>query len=61
MKSLIIAFAMYSKFPMPRVDWEKKALSWALCGFPLLGLAVGSGGEQRNLLFRLVQHSGTSS
>ena len=29
MKSLIIAFAMYSKFPMPRVDWEKKALSWA--------------------------------
>ena len=36
MKSLIIAFAMYSKFPMPRVDWEKKALSWALCWFCLL-------------------------
>ena len=31
LKSLIIAFAMYSKIPMPRVDWEKKALSWALC------------------------------
>ncbi len=42
MKSLIIAFAMYSKFPMPRVDWEKKALSWALCWFPLVGLAVGA-------------------
>jgi len=41
-KSLIIAFAMYSKFPMPRVDWEKKALSWALCWFPLVGLAVGA-------------------
>ena len=42
MKSLIIAFAMYSKFPMPRVDWEKKALSWALCWFLLVGLAVGA-------------------
>ena len=31
MKSVIIAFAMYSKLPMPRVDWEEKALSWALC------------------------------
>lgn len=41
MKSLIIAFAMYSKIPMPRVDWEKKALSWALCFFPLVGVAIG--------------------
>lgn len=41
MKSLIIAFAMYSKIPMPRVDWEKKALSWALCWFPLVGAAIG--------------------
>ena len=42
MKSLIIAFAMYSKLPMPRVDWEKKALSWALCWFPLVGLFIGA-------------------
>ena len=41
MKSVIIAFAMYSKLPMPRVDWEKKALSWALCWFPLVGLFIG--------------------
>ena len=41
MKSLIIAFAMYSKLPMPRVDWEKKALSWALCWFPLGGVVIG--------------------
>ena len=43
MKSVIIAFAMYSKLPMPRVDWEKKALSWALCWFPLVGCAIGLG------------------
>ena len=42
MKSLIIAFAMYSKIPMPRVDWEKKALSWALCFFPLVGAVIGA-------------------
>lgn len=42
MKSLIIAFAMYSKVPMPRVDWEKKALSWALCFFPLVGAVIGA-------------------
>ena len=42
MKSLIIAFAMYSKLPMPRVDWEKKALSWALCWFPLVGVVIGA-------------------
>lgn len=42
MKSLIIAFAMYSKIPMPRVDWEKKALSWALCFFPMVGAVIGA-------------------
>lgn len=42
MKSLVIAFAMYSKVPMPRVDWEKRALSWALCFFPLVGAVIGA-------------------
>ena len=42
MKSVIIAFAMYSKLPMPRVDWEQKSLSWALCWFPLVGLFIGA-------------------
>ena len=41
MKSFIIAFAMYSKLPMPRVDWEEKALAWALCCFPLVGAVIG--------------------
>ena len=43
MKSVIIAFAMYSKLPMPRVDWEERALSRALWWFPLVGAAVGAG------------------
>jgi len=39
---MIIAFAMYSKFPMPMVEWDKKSLSWALCWFPLVGAAIGA-------------------
>ena len=42
MKSIVIAFAMYSKIPMPRVDWDKKSLNWALCAFPLIGVVIGA-------------------
>ena len=41
MKSLFIAIAMYSKLPAPRVDWDKKSLSWALCFFPVVGAVIG--------------------
>ncbi|MEG0765422.1 MAG: adenosylcobinamide-GDP ribazoletransferase [Pseudoflavonifractor sp.] len=42
MKSMLIAFAMYSKLPVPHTDWDKKSLSWALCWFPLVGLVIGA-------------------
>ena len=42
MKSVIIAFAMYSKIPMPHVEWDKRSLSWALCAFPLVGVVIGA-------------------
>jgi len=41
LKSLIIAFSMYSKIPMPRIEWDKKSLRYVLCFFPFTGLAVG--------------------
>ena len=37
-----VAFAMYSKIPMPPADWEKENMKYALCFFPWVGLAVGS-------------------
>lgn len=40
-RSLWIALAMYSKLPAPRVDWDKKSLSWALCFFPVVGVVIG--------------------
>ena len=40
-RPIIIAFSMYSRFPMPRMDWTKKSMAWALCCFPAVGIAVG--------------------
>ena len=42
MKSILIAFSMYSQIPMPQIPWEKRALSWALCAFPLVGAVIGA-------------------
>ena len=42
MRSLWIAVAMYSKLPAPRVDWDERGLSWALCWFPAVGAAIGA-------------------
>lgn len=41
MQSLIIAFAMYSKLPMPRVDWNEENMRYAFCWFPFIGLVIG--------------------
>ena len=41
MRSLWIAVAMYSKLPVPQVEWDRKSLSWALCFFPVVGVVIG--------------------
>lgn len=40
--SFIIAFAMYSKIPMPQVDWNKENMKYVLCAFPWVGAAIGA-------------------
>jgi len=40
-RSLFIAFSMYSKIPMPRTDWTKEAMRYAMCFFPAVGLVIG--------------------
>ena len=40
-RSLVIAFAMYSKIPMPQVDWKKENMRCVLCFLPLVGAVVG--------------------
>lgn len=41
LQSLVIAFSMYSKIPMPRVDWNKENMKYAMCFFPVVGIVIG--------------------
>lgn len=40
-ESLAIGVAMYSKIPMPRVEWNEKNMKYAMCFFPLVGVVTG--------------------
>ena len=41
LRSLVIAFACFSKIPMPRVDWREQSMRYCMCFFPLVGLVIG--------------------
>lgn len=41
MQSLIIALAMYSKIPVPQIEWNKKNMKYVLCFFPVVGVIIG--------------------
>ena len=40
--SLVIAFATYSRIPMPRVEWSEENRQYSLCFFPMIGLVIGA-------------------
>ena len=39
-KSLASAFLMYSRLPMPQVEWKEENRRYALCFFPLIGAVI---------------------
>ncbi len=41
LESFIIAFAMYSRIPMPRVQWTEKGMRYSMCFFPFVGAVIG--------------------
>ena len=43
LRSFVIAFSMWSAIPMPQVEWDRDGMKYALCAFPFIGLAAGSG------------------
>ena len=42
LESFIIAFYMYSKIPMPKVNWTEKGMKYSMCFFPLVGAVIGA-------------------
>lgn len=41
LKSMIIAFSMYSKLPMPQFTWKEEEMEYMLCFFPWVGGVIG--------------------
>ena len=41
-KSLILAFSMYSRIPVPHVQLEEKDMKYMFGFFPLVGVVIGA-------------------
>ena len=61
-KSICVAFSMYSKIPMPRVEWNEKNMKYAMCFFPLVGTAITvqmtGNAEKNEALLRVIRPYG---
>jgi len=40
-KSLLAAFSMYSRIPVPKFQWSQDCVKYVLCFFPFVGVALG--------------------
>ncbi len=40
-RSFFMAFSMYSRLPVPFVEWKEENRRYALCFFPLIGVVIG--------------------
>ncbi len=40
-RSAVMSFSLFSKIPMPRVEWEEKSMRYVMCFFPLVGAVEG--------------------
>lgn len=41
LKSLITAFSMYSRIPMPSIKWDNGSMKYSFCFFPFIGVVIG--------------------
>lgn len=41
LKSIAVAFSMYSRIPMPRFDWDSEDMEYHLIFFPFIGVVIG--------------------
>lgn len=42
LKSMCIAFSMFSKLPMPQFEWKEKDMKYMLVFFPFVGVIIGA-------------------
>ncbi|MDD6066212.1 MAG: adenosylcobinamide-GDP ribazoletransferase [Firmicutes bacterium] len=41
-RSLCVAFSMYSKIPVPQVEWTRESMKYCICFFPAVGAVIGA-------------------
>ena len=41
LNSFFMALSMFSKLPVPEIDFDKANMKYALCFFPVIGLIIG--------------------
>ena len=41
-KSFFSAISMYSRLPVPQVEWKEENHRWSLCFFPIIGAFIGA-------------------
>lgn len=56
--NMLVAFAMYSRLPVPKADWEDQNMKYCICFFPLIGLVSGL---LVNLVWRLLSLAGAGN
>ncbi len=39
-RSILVAFSMFSVLPVPQTEWNEKSMRYALCAFPLVGAVI---------------------
>lgn len=41
LRTIAVAFAQYSRIPMPRFEWKEKDMKYSMAAFPLVGAVIG--------------------
>ena len=42
LQSVLLAFALYSRIPVPQAKWNEKNMRYCICFLPLVGLVIGA-------------------
>ncbi len=41
LRSIVMAFSMFSIIPTPRIEWNERSMRYSLAAFPLVGVVIG--------------------
>ena len=42
LRVIAVAFAQYSRIPVPRFEWKEEDMRYSIAAFPLVGAVIGA-------------------